>query len=177
MLCSTVQAFKQAKKLKADYYHIHDPELLPVAWLLKNKKNVVIYDIHEDYVTSILQKDYLSKPVKKIVASIYKILEDLLTSRLELVLAEKYYKDHYPNGKCILNYPILNKRVMENKKNDRAQDKNQVIYTGNVTEDRGALIHSRLPLLDEQLYVNLVGRCSSKLANQMLEIAGDGRTV
>src|SRR5690554_6269081 len=59
MIVSTYVAYKKARELKADYYHVHDPELLPVAWLLKKKSNMVIYDIHEDYETAMLQKEYL----------------------------------------------------------------------------------------------------------------------
>lgn len=68
MIFGTREAYKKAKSLNADVYHFHDPELLPVAWLLKKKNNHVIYDIHEDYITSILQKDYLSRPIKKMIA-------------------------------------------------------------------------------------------------------------
>ncbi|MCD8503276.1 MAG: hypothetical protein LRY71_18485 [Bacillaceae bacterium] len=107
MLFSTVEAYRAARKVKAQYYHIHDPELLPVAWLLKNKTNTVIYDIHEDYETSIMQKEYLLKPFRRLVAKAYKAFERFFTKNLELCLAEKYYKEKYPKGVCVLNYPIL----------------------------------------------------------------------
>lgn len=73
--------YKQAKKLKADVYHFHDPELLPVAWLLKNRRNHVIYDIHEDYITSMLQKEYVPKPLRKFAAKAYKKMEQFFTKR------------------------------------------------------------------------------------------------
>src|SRR5690625_1044004 len=46
MFLGTFDAYRKAKKLKASIYHFHDPELLLVGWLLKNKSNTVIYDIH-----------------------------------------------------------------------------------------------------------------------------------
>lgn len=174
MLFSTAEAFNLARKLRADYYHIHDPELLPVAWMLKNKKNVVIYDIHEDYVTSILQKDYLVGPLKRIISKMYKMVEKKLCKHLELCLAEKYYKESYPEGECILNYPLLDGKII-NHFNQYISDKptNKVIYTGNVTENRGATIHARLPLLDEKISVHFFGKCSKKLAEKMKAIAAD----
>lgn len=174
MLFSTVEALKQARKQKADYYHIHDPELLPVAWILKNKKNVVVYDIHEDYVTSIMQKDYLVEPLKRIIAKLYKMVEKKLCTNLDLCLAEKYYKESYPEGQCILNYPLVNEKFV-NHFNQNISDKptNKVIYTGNITENRGATIHARLPLLDEQISVHFFGKCSKILAEKMKAIAAD----
>src|SRR5699024_7388911 len=108
MFFGQMNAYKKAKRIKADVYHFHDPELLPVGWLLKRKDNVVIYDIHEDYITSILQKDYLPNPVKKLIAKIYDKVEHFFTKDMELSLAEKYYQDRYPTGTCILNYPLVN---------------------------------------------------------------------
>ena len=42
MLKSSALVYKKALKLNADIYHIHDPELLPYAYLLKLKGKIVI---------------------------------------------------------------------------------------------------------------------------------------
>ena len=43
-------AFRQARRLSADCYHIHDPELIPLAYALKQVTGArIIYDMHEDY--------------------------------------------------------------------------------------------------------------------------------
>ncbi len=34
---------------------------------------------------------------------------------MELSLAEKYYKDLYGRGTCILNYPLLNENLLQNR--------------------------------------------------------------
>lgn len=171
MVFGTWEAYKKAKRLNADVYHFHDPELLPIGWLLKKKTNTVIYDIHEDYVTSILQKKYLRKPIKKLVVSLYKLMEKFFVKNMKLCLAEKYYKDIYPNGVCILNYPTINENFMNKRIADGTLE-NALIYTGNVTKDRGAHIHAKLPRIDEQISVHFIGKCSGSLAEEMFRIAG-----
>ncbi len=145
MLFGTFDAFRKAKKLDADVYHFHDPELLPVAWLLKKKHNTVIYDIHEDYITSIMQKDYMPRPVRKVIASLYKYIEKFFSRRFELCLAEKYYKDMYPRGKCVLNYPTVNQTFVEHERN-KGPLEDKLLYTGNVSKVRGSHIHAKYHL-------------------------------
>lgn len=44
------KAYQAARKLDADVYHFHDPELIPVGFLLKRATAArMIYDMHEDY--------------------------------------------------------------------------------------------------------------------------------
>lgn len=174
MVLATGQVYRKARQLKADFYHIHDPELLPVARLLKRKNNVIIYDIHEDNVTSIMQKEYIPKPIRKLIASVFSIAERTLSRKLELCLAEKYYKDLYPRGKCILNYPILNQNLLRDEIDHRSI-KDELIYTGNVTVERGAYIHARLPSIDPQISVHCIGKCPRKLAEQMFTIAAENK--
>ncbi|WP_461180170.1 glycosyltransferase [Virgibacillus kimchii] len=171
MIFGTREAYKKAKSLNADVYHFHDPELLPVAWLLKKKNNHVIYDIHEDYITSILQKDYLSRPIKKMIAAAYKYMEKFFARNFQLCLAEKYYKEMYPNGELILNYPTVNEKFMKHNRQGSPQE-DKLLYTGNVSHVRGALFHAKIPLIDEQAEVHFVGKCPSDLAKEMEAAAG-----
>ncbi len=171
MLFGTREAYKKAKAIRADVYHFHDPELLPVAWMLKKRNNTVIYDIHEDYITSILQKDYLPGPFKKMIAAAYKYMEKFFARRLQLCLAEKYYKDIYPDGVLILNYPTVNENFMKHDREGSPQE-DKLLYTGNVSHVRGALFHAKIPLIDEQTDVHFVGKCPSDLAKEMEEVAG-----
>lgn len=44
------KAYHAARQLDADVYHIHDPELIPVGYLLRQASGAaLIYDMHEDY--------------------------------------------------------------------------------------------------------------------------------
>lgn len=172
---SSYDAYRVAKKLNAKIYHFHDPELLFVGWMLKNNNNIVIYDVHEDYETSIQQKVYLNKFVAKITASLFRLIERKLSKSFEVCLAEKYYSEKFPEGQTILNYPLVSN--VNNIESDLATiNKNEnydLIYTGNITKDRGALIHATLPNIDEKFNVSLIGKCSRNLANEMYAIVGE----
>jgi len=172
MIIGTFNVYRQAKKLQAHIYVFHDPELMFIGWLLKRRTNVVIYDIHEDYVTSILQKRYLNRFFRKIAAKFYTLIEKVFTRKLELTLAEKYYYDIYNRGTCILNYPLLNEHLMKERPQELPLE-NKLLYTGNVTEDRGALVHAKLPKIVENISVHFIGKCPRTLADQMTEVAGE----
>ncbi|WP_042221482.1 glycosyltransferase [Oceanobacillus manasiensis] len=175
MVLGSIEAYKKAKSLKADVYHFHDPELLPVGWLLKRKNNVVIYDIHEDYITSILQKDYLPKPFKKIVASTYRYMEKFFIRKMQLCLAEKYYQDFYPSGIKVLNYPTISEKLL-NAKHDKDTIQDKLLYTGNVSHVRGALEHAKIPKVNEHVGVHFIGKCPKELAEEMKEVAGEHKS-
>ena len=51
--------------MKADIYHIHDPELLLIALKLKKRNKKVIYDAHEDLPRQILTKHWIPKIIRK----------------------------------------------------------------------------------------------------------------
>src|SRR5690625_1091629 len=174
MIFGSIAAYRQAKKLQADVYHFHDPELLLIGWLLKKKDNVVIYDIHEDYVTGILQKEYMSRPLRQFAAKLYQWVEKIFTRKMELCLAEKYYYDRYGRGTCILNYPLLQEPVLQPDQGEEPLA-DKLVYTGNVTTERGALIPAKIPALDPQATGHFVGKCPRELAEEMYEVAGDQR--
>ncbi|WP_100400332.1 glycosyltransferase [Bacillus sp. FJAT-44742] len=166
----TLEAYSKAKSLNADIYHFHDPELMWVGRLLKNSKNNVIYDVHEDYKTSIEQKNYLPKKVRSKLAKVFRSIERRISRNFHICLAEKYYQDIFPKGQLILNYPPIREEYKQ--ENVFGDGKPSLLYTGNITEDRGALIHANLTNLNLDIKIRMVGKCSTNVFERMNEASG-----
>jgi glycosyltransferase involved in cell wall biosynthesis len=150
-------------------FHFHDPELLPIGLLLKLFGYKVIYDIHEDSVTAIEQKKYLPAIVKKTVIYVLRMFEAIAHKKLTTIIAEKYYKERFPEAFEVLNYPKLNwatNLIVERKSPD------SLLYTGSVTEDRGAYLHAKiLNHMDksELSSISIVGSCSPYLYKELID--------
>src|SRR5699024_964697 len=53
------------------------------------------------------------------------------------------------------------------------QPTKDLLYTGNVTEERGAFIHAALPNIHPEINVQFIGQCPRVLADQMCQKAGE----
>lgn len=166
----TRKVYRLAKRLEADVYQIHDPELLPFALKLHKAGKRVIYDVHEDYHTSIVQKKYLPPLVKNTFLKIYELLERKAKKRLTIILAEKYYIKRFPKGHLVLNYPIINddeSSFLEKPSTYTRSVSRNLLYTGNVTEDRGAFTQAILVDKIDNISITFIGKVSEALADKM----------
>lgn len=171
---------------RADLYHFHDPELIPVGLLLRALGRKVVYDVHEDYITSVAQKDYLPQSVRRVLARLVGLLESMAAPFFELILAEDYYQRRFAGGTIVLNYPAL-ERFGQIRATVDVQEGPRVLYTGGVTPERGALQHVDILHNVPDVEIFMVGRCSVEMAEglrrragphaQRLQIVGEGRFV
>lgn len=171
MLVTSPRCIWEAAKLRADIYHIHDPELLPWAWFLLFLRKPVVYDVHEDYLTSVSQKRYIPRSLRALAGRIVAFSEVLLSAPFYKVIAEKYYARRFPTAVSILNYPQVD-RLLSIRAFDATSI--QLLYTGSVSEDRGAINMSKLADHHAEIRVSVVGRCSDDLAARMYAVADDG---
>jgi glycosyltransferase involved in cell wall biosynthesis len=128
-------AFRQ----KAAVYHFHDPELIPVALLLKiTTKGKIIYDVHEDYPESILSKYWLTLLIRKPVAYLFDIIEKHLSFFFDhIITATENISTKFRKNKrvsTIYNYPIPEKIELSLCHN---WSQPALIYVGGLTIDRG----------------------------------------
>lgn len=131
--------FRLAVKEKADVYHFHDPELMTVGLLLKLYRKKVIWDVHEHYPNSIMDKFYISKSWRRCVSKAFDLFERAVVRFFDYVIyttpfvGARYEKLKVRSGP-IENYPII--ELSETFAKD-PQDK--IIYLGGMSKIRGLI--------------------------------------
>ncbi len=79
---------RRARGMKADAYHVHDPELLPQAlWLQRTTGRPVIYDAHEYLGETTRTKRWIPGPLRRPVAALASGAERVAGRRLGGVVA------------------------------------------------------------------------------------------
>ena len=141
MLGLSLRAYRLALRERADIYHIHDPELLPFAKLLKLSGKPVVYDMHENVPKQIKNKDWINPLLRKSVAGFVSFAEKILLLDIPVIFAEASYHKDYPGVKnyaTILNMPLINQ--LTPLRNEFAKSEKPLIgYMGSVSEVRGSL--------------------------------------
>ncbi|NVK42623.1 MAG: glycosyltransferase [Oceanospirillaceae bacterium] len=155
--------FLIAFKLNADIYHLHNPDTIPVAWLLKLFSRKVIYDTHEDFTKRLLQRKWLPSPSRRFLAFIVGWLE-FITSRVvdfTIVTQENVMKRLGKNAVMILNLPRVSNDVQYEAKRyaERIEvtvSEFRLIYIGALSESRGLFeMVSSLSYINEHINCRL----------------------
>ncbi|MGD0020760.1 MAG: glycosyltransferase [Smithellaceae bacterium] len=170
ILIGVPKAFILSLRSGAKIIHIHDLELLPLApfWRIFGKR--VIYDIHENYITSIKQKDYLPPYVRLPLAALLGALEHIFAICCWKIIAEKYYAERFPDGVTVLNYPILKERnsYLSSSTICLKKDHHWCLYTGVISSARGAFNHVRMLKHNSEIGLCMIGRCNVHTYNYLL---------
>lgn len=100
-----------AREERAHFYHLHEPELLPIGLFLKILCRVkLIYDVHENLPEMIRDFSRRSKGVAALLAAVFSLI-DLVMARCAdaiLVTSDLWISRYARGGKCveaIYNYP------------------------------------------------------------------------
>lgn len=122
---SSRKVYEAGKELEADIYHLHDPELLPYALKLKKIGAKVIFDSHEDYISTITEKDYLPTFTRNLIAKAFEKYEKHVIEKIDGAVACYHWtRDRYQkvnqNVEMILNFPIVSdNKLPSHKSNSR----------------------------------------------------------
>lgn len=142
MLLGPLRVLREAVRARADVYHFHDPELIPVGLLLKLWGKRVIYDVHEDVPKDIRGKTYLPRWLVHPLALIVDLIQKATSRAFDLViLARDDIERSFAGHRHILlirNYPIRDLFPAP----DRTGSVNgcfTVAYTGGLVAGRGVV--------------------------------------
>ncbi|MDA1191102.1 MAG: glycosyltransferase family 4 protein, partial [Candidatus Poribacteria bacterium] len=135
------RAAKRARAIKADVYHIHDPDLLPVAWWLKRRTNAaIIYDAHESFPDIVLAREWIPHWLRGTVSRVVRVFENVFAARTDAVItatptiARRFQA--FAEAAIVCNYPILREFAPDNHVPHRIDEKS-VCYVGGISEERG----------------------------------------
>jgi glycosyltransferase involved in cell wall biosynthesis len=134
--------FSKLLELKCTVYQFHDPELLPVGFLMKIlTKSKIIYDAHECYADYFLHKDYIPKSLRPASSSLISLLENFAGKRMDQVIVTTEFhleslRRLNERVNIIFNYPMLSE-WNHLSDSDADKDNRNICYIGNITEERG----------------------------------------
>jgi glycosyltransferase involved in cell wall biosynthesis len=129
--------YRLALTENADVYHFHDPELMIVGLLLKLRGRKVIWDAHEHYPNSILDKYYISKSLRWLISRSFDRFERTVIRFFDYViyttpLVGARYEAMKVHCSRVENYPIIELSEARPK-----QPQEKIIYLGVMAESRG----------------------------------------
>jgi glycosyltransferase involved in cell wall biosynthesis len=140
MTGTAIDVYRAARALDADVYHVHDPELIPVALMLRRGGARVVYDSHEHLPQQILTKPWIPLLVRRPVAFLSDAAERFAARRVSAVVtAEPYVRERFegkaPVTRTVNNFPRLEEFATPD--GDWSEKENAVCYAGGITEIRG----------------------------------------
>jgi len=171
MLLSPVEVFVRALGVRAQVYHFHDPELIPVALLLRLLGKRVIYDIHEYTAEDIATKHWIPTYARRPVSRLVGWIERRAVQQMDGVVV---VNDHMADGirhlvkrpdclASVYNYPDYTPGAETVPA--MAEREPVAVYVGVLTRERGweTLLDSgkRLNESFPEARVRVIGRLQS----------------
>jgi glycosyltransferase involved in cell wall biosynthesis len=133
--------YKEALRENADVYHFHDPELLPIALLLKARAKRVVYDSHEDLPRALLSKSRFQPWLRRVLMTVSEAVENFVARRIDAVVAAtpvigERFAAINKNTVVVNNFPILSE-IRTGSLTPWEEREDWVAYLGNVNRERG----------------------------------------
>ncbi len=128
--------YKSLQYKRGTIFHFHDPELIPIGLVLKLFGNKVIYDVHEDVPKTILEKEWIPTPFRKIISLFVDIIERIGNRVFDsTIVVTKSIKKRFPRRVLLVqNYPEVK---VEGTSTKIERHKERVFYVGSISQVRG----------------------------------------
>ena len=136
---------EEALALDADVYQLHDPELLLYAKKLKKSGKKVIFDSHEDTYAQIMEKDYIPKALRGIIAAAYRMFENRACRFMDGAIfpcpinGRHIFENRVKNWEYIDNLPLMEEvEFMSKAVEGGGENKTPAVCcVGSLTQKRG----------------------------------------
>lgn len=172
-------AFRASLEEKADIYHFHDPELIPLGLALKvfRRTSAVVYDVHEDYPSQMLVKYWIPKPLRRLVAWSIQAMNNIGSWCFDgIVTADPFVQKDFEWGagrKTLLFYNFPSPKLFEEEFLADRPKEFDLVYIGGMSERSGMFVlFDALLLLRQQSIkprVGLAGYTDGERGWQSLE--------
>jgi glycosyltransferase involved in cell wall biosynthesis len=140
MVLQSWRCYRIAKKLNADIYHFHDPELIPYGLLLYWQGKKVVIDLHEDLRGDIQSKNWIPLPLRQVIGAAARALEQVAARRFSAVVAATPFIGELfeRTARCVTvvhNYPTIDELTTATASVETARD--SMCYVGRIDDIRG----------------------------------------
>lgn len=167
---ATRRILEKATALDADLYHLHDPELLLIAPLLRRQGKRVVFDAHEDLPKQVLHRKFVIPAAGRLLSFLTAKIEEFLCARyLDGVVAAtpsilaKFLKIH-PNSVAVNNFPVAGELDSQASWGTK---RNEICYVGYINEARGIEeIIAAMAMVKPGVSLNLGGAFSEEATRE-----------
>lgn len=175
---------RTALRQKADVYHFHDPELLPVGLLVKLLSGrPLVYDVHENYPERILTKEWIPTFLRRVISVLFRYLENSLASFIDalIVVNERLAERFTEKGRVVIvaNYVRIKEKAFFQtaKATYGLKRRSYFVYAGLISSDRGVYqcIQAFEALKCDDLHFVCAGRIDEAVRPELRAIL-DGST-
>ena len=151
------RALRAALHERADIYHFHDPELIPVGLALKLLKPsaAVVYDVHEDYPAMMKVKHWIPSFIRPIVAGAASVINAVAGMFLDgIVTADPSVEKDFlrvARKKTLVFYNFPELSMFSFSSNAPSEVQADLVYVGGISERAGTFVLlDALSLLGQQ---------------------------
>lgn len=178
MLGTVYQVYRSGVREHGELYHLHDPELLGPAILLRIQGKKIIFDFHESLAAQVTTKPWVMSKLRLAAAAFATFVEKLAIMVSNRVIAATPVIARSLPGKktsVVMNYPILKEFNLTNSL-PYSERPPWIGYVGALTEIRGVKeMVAAMDVLPSELKAKLflVGTFKpSRLKNEVTQIPG-----
>lgn len=131
------RVYRLAVKEDADVYHFHDPELMIVGLLLKLRGKKTIWDVHEHYPNSILDKYYIARPLRWLISKSFDLFERAVARFFDYVIYTTPFVGQRYQTMKVRSGPIENYPIIKLSETFQREPQKKIIYLGGMARIRG----------------------------------------